>query len=408
MTDVADLTDFFSVVRSPEYVADPYPYFRELRALAPAVETGSGIWLVTRYPDVAHALRDPRLSCDFSSVDLPAAYLRSRGLDERYPLPLNALDPPDHRRIRQAIAPPFVPHLVERMRPAVERTVTEVLDRLAHRRGDVVDLVAEVAYPVPIAVIADMFGIPAADRSMLERWSRAFGAVSDPDPLLTDEQRRAVAGATSEAGEYFGRLIAHRRRHLGDDLMSQLLAGHRRDRAMSIPELLVNGVFLLMVGHHNTVSLIANGLLALLRHPAELARLRDDPALAANAAEELLRYDSPVQTATRFTRDEYQIGGVRIPARRQVMLLLGSANRDEAGFTDPDRLDLSRPQASRHLGLGRGIHACVGGPLARLEAGHTLAALVRRFPGLAQAGEVRRNTPCFALRGMTSFPVRLG
>jgi cytochrome P450 len=401
--------DFFAAVTSPEYITDPYPFLRQLRAREPAVETESGIWLVSRYADVARALRDPKLSCDFTSLEMPAAYLRARGVDERYPRPLNALDPPDHRRIRAAIAPPFVPNLVERMRPAVARTVDHVLDPIANRAGAIVDVVGEIAYPIPVAVIADMFGIPVADRPLIERWSRAFGEVSDPDNLLTDDQRQSVVEATREAGDYFARLLAGRRRAPGTDLMSQWLAAYHASRPMSISELLVNGLFLLMVGHHNTVSLICNGLHALLANPGELDRLRTDPALMDNAIEELIRYDSPVQTATRFTTTiSYNAGGIDIPARRQVILLLGSANRDETAFTDPDRLDISRPTASRHLGLGRGIHACIGGPLARLEAGITLAGLLRRFPDLALSGTVRRHTPCFALRGMTHFPVLLG
>jgi cytochrome P450 len=406
MIHATAMESFFSVVSSPEYIADPYPFFRELRA-EPVIETESGIWLITRYADVARALRDPALSCDFTSVDLPAEYLRARGVDERYPRPLNALDPPDHRRIRAAMAPSFAPNVVQRMRPAVERVVDAVLDDLAS--GSVVDLVADIGYPIPVAVITDMFGIPVADRPLIERWSRDFGEVSDPDVLLTDEQRQAVVGATREAGDYFARLLAARRRAPGEDLMSQWLAASREHRSMSIPELVVNGLFLLMVGHHNTVSLICNGLSALLAHPGELGRLRSNPALMDNALEELLRYDSPVQTATRFTTTAgYNVNGIDIPPRHQVILLLGSANRDEAAFTEPDRLDLSRPGAGRHLGLGRGPHACVGGTLARLEAGLTLTGLLRRFPGLTEAGRIQRHTPCFALRGMTHFPVRLG
>lgn len=406
-TDALSWVDFASVVSDPAYIADPYPFMRRLRADGPAVRTSAGIWLVSRYPDVARAVRDQALSCDFTAVESYAAYFRARGIDERFPLPLNGLDPPDHRRIRAAVAPEFAPPVVARLRPLVTGTVEAVLDGLVARDADRVDLVDEVAYPVPIAVIAQLFGIPEADHPLLRRWSDAFGSVSDPDVILTDAQRRDAAAATREAGAYFGRLLANRRRAPGADLMSRWLAPNSGAGSMSVAELLVNGVFLLIVGHHNTVSLIANGALALLRHPDQMRRLRQDPAVLDNAVDELLRYDSPVQTATRVTRDWYEVDGVRIPPRHQVMLLLGSANRDERGFTDPDRLDLARPEAPRNLGFGRGTHSCVGGPLARLEAGVTLAALARRFPDMRQAGEVTRRSPCFTLRGLTSLPVQL-
>jgi len=396
--------NLLSIVGSSQFADDPYPYFRKLRTTAPVLRTDAGIWLVSRYADVARCVRDKRLSCDFSTIDSYAEYFRARGIDERFPLPLNGLDPPEHGRIRSAVAPEFAPHAVHAMRAAVEETVERVLDDIVAAGRHDIDLVEDVAYPVPIAVIARLFGIPDEDRPTLRKWSEAFGAVSDPDPLLTDDQRRAAAEATREAGAYFGRLLTARRRNPGDDLMSRWLAS----TSMSVAELLVNGVFLLIVGHHNTVSLICNGMLALLRHPDQLDRLRREPALMDNGIEELLRYDSPVQTSTRVTVEPYEIDGVEIPARRQVMLLLGSANRDEAAFAEPDRLDVSRADAVRNLGFGRGIHSCVGGPLARLEAGATLSALVRRFPELAQSGPVRRRVPCFTLRMMTSLPMNLG
>jgi hypothetical protein len=409
VTAGADLatTDFFSVVSTDAYVADPYPFLRRLRQVAPAVPAGSGIWLVSRYADVARAVRDPALSCDFSRLDWYARYFRARGVDERFPLPLNALDPPDHRRIRSAVAPDFHPAAVAALQPVVTSTVHQVLDQLVARGRSEIDLVADLAYPVPVAVIARLFGIPEPDRPRLRRWSHEFGVAADPDRLLTDRQRATAAAATREAGDYFARLLARRRRAPGADLLTSWLAATRGEHPMSVPELLVNGVFLLIVGHHNTVSLIGNGMLALLRHPEQLARLRRDPGLVPDAVDELLRYDAPVQTATRVTTAPYDVDGVVVPPDQQVMLLLGSANRDEREFADPDRLDLGRPEAARNLGLGRGAHSCLGGVLARLEVATTLAALVERFPELSAAGPPTRRVPCFTLRGLTGFPVRL-
>ena len=399
--------DYLSVVATPEYADDPYPILRRLRDTAPAVPAGSGIWLVGRYRDVARAVRDPALSCEFGRLDWYTRYFRARGVDGRFPLPLNALDPPDHRRIRSAIAPEFLPAAVAELRPLVNRTVQQVLDRLPAGGRTGFDLVDEVAYPVPVAVIAALFGIPDRDRPLLRRWSHEFGLASDPDQLLTDQQRAAAAEATRAAGGYFARLLAQRRRSPGADLLTRWLAAARGAHPMSFGELLVNGVFLLIVGHHNTVSLISNGMLALLRNPDQLALLRREPGLLPGAVEELLRFDSPVQTATRVTTTPYDVDGVVIPAGRQVMLLLGSANRDEREFADPDRLDLRRPHAGRNLGLGRGSHACLGAALARLEVAATLAGLLERFPRLVPAGPVTRRVPGFTLRGLTRFPVRL-
>ncbi|PWU50571.1 cytochrome P450 [Micromonospora sp. S4605] len=400
--------DFLSVVGTPEYVADPYPFLRRLRETAPALHAGSDIWVVPRYTDVLRGLKDPALSCDFARLEHYDRYFRARGVDNRFPLPLNALDPPDHRRIRSAITPEFHPAAVDALRPVITETVDEVLDELEARGRTDIDLVDDVAYPIPVALIARLFGIPRADQPLLRRWSHEFGVASDPDAVLTDAQREQAAEATREAGAYFARLVRRRDAVPGGNLLGRWLAASRDDRTMSLPELLVNGVFLLIVGHHNTVSLIANGMLALLEHPDQLDLLRRSPELMPNAVEELLRYDSPVQTSTRVTTGVYHVDGVDIPAHRQVMLLLGSANRDERVFADPDRLDLRRPEAPRNLGLGRGMHSCLGGTLARIEVGAALAALVRRYPGMSLAGPARRRVPCFTLRGLTSLPVRLG
>ncbi len=400
--------DFLSVVSTPEYVADPYPFLRDLRAAAPAAHAGSGIWVVSRYADVVRGLKDPTLSCDFARLDSYDRYFRARGVDDRFPLPLNALDPPDHRRIRTAITPEFQPAALDALRPVITQTVDEVLDDIVASGRTEIDLVDDVAYPIPIRIIARLFGIPPQDQPLLQRWSHEFGVVSDPDALLTDAQRDAAAEATREAGAYFATLVRSRRGTADAHLLGRWLSAARADRTMSLAELLVNGVFLLIVGHHNTVSLICNGMHALLQHPDQLDLLRRDPSLMPNAVEELLRFDSPVQTSTRVTTGTYHVDGVDIPAARQVMLLLGSANRDENVFTEPDRLDLRRQAASRNLGLGRGMHSCLGGVLARIEVGAALAALVRRFPEMTAAGPVRRRVPCFTLRGMTSFPVRLG
>lgn len=410
-TDPRTAIDLTALAHTPGFVTDPYPAYRALRQQGRTIPDASGLWLVPRYADVFAGLRDPRLSCDFGLAPQTAQFFGARGISAELPPPLNALDGVDHQRIRASLVPPFAARAVHALAPVVRAAVTAVLDRLAARAaaGAPVDLVAELAYPVPVAVIAELFGIPPTDHGLLTRWSEAFGAVSDPDPLLTDEQRDAVAAATAEAGAYFGRMLVDRHRRPGSDLLSQWLATARAQRTMNIRELLVNGVFLLMVGHHNTVSLISSGLLALLERPDQLAILRAaGDADLDRAMDELIRFDSPVQTATRFTTEPLLIGDVTVPTGSAVLLLLGSANRDERTFTDPDRVDLTRANAGTHVGLGRGVHACVGGPLARLEAGWALRAVARRFPHLEPAGTPGRRVPSFSLRGVSALPTVLG
>lgn len=398
-------TDFLDGVGDPEYVTDPYPHFARLRATSPAVRTDAGIWLVPRYRDVTAGLRDPVLSCDLARLDRYAGYFRDRGIDERFPLPLNALDPPDHPRIRSAMNREFLPHVVDDMRPVIDEAVASVCAELPDD-GEI-DLIGRVAYPVPIAIIGRLFGLPEADWPLLAEWSRAFGAASDPDALLPRAVRDAATEATRAAGDYFGRMVVARRRNPGADLMSRWLAGPYADRALSLAELLVNGVFLLIVGHHNTVSLIGNGMLALQRHPDALDRLRANPDLLPGAVDELLRYDSPVQTATRVTAADYDVDGVVIPAGEPVMLLLGSANRDQDAFPDPDTLNVTRANASRALGFGRGVHACIGAYLAKVETASTLAGLLRRYRTIEPIAEPRRQVPSFSLRGLAEFRLRV-
>lgn len=397
--------DLFTEVCGPQYAADPYPYLARLRDQGPALRTEQDVWLVTRHADVVAGLRDPALSCDLSRSPAHEEYFRARGIDARFPMPLNALDPPEHRRIRTAISREFVPQAVDRLRPDLDAVVADVVRGLPD--SGVVDLVADLAYPVPIAVVGRLFGIPPEDWPMLERWSRAFGAASDLDLLLGPDQREAATAATAEAGEYFARLVADRRRRPVVDLMGRWLATVRQDRSMTVAELLVNGVFLLMVGHHNTVSLIAGGVLNLLRHPEELARLRADPGLLDNAVDELLRYDSPVQTATRVTTEALDVGGTVIPAGRTTLLLIGAANRDPRAFDDPDRVDVSRAGTRQQVGFGRGLHACLGAYLARIETGQTLRALLARYPEISLAGEPVRPSPSFSLRSLSGLPVGL-
>ncbi len=309
------------------------------------------------------------------------------------------VDPPDHTRLRTLVQKAFTPRVVERLRPRIEALVKEALDE-AEARGSM-DLVADLAYPLPVTVIAELLGVPVEDRSAFRRWSDAL--VGALDPVALTDRRSAVLAARDALHAYLERVVAERRAAPRDDLISRLVEAEEQGDRLSGPELLAMGVLLLVAGHETTVNLIGNGINALLAHPDQLARLRDEPELIEPAVEELLRYDSPVQLTGRVALEELELGGRRVEPGQMLMLLLGAANRDPRVFAEPERLDLGR-DPNPHLAFGRGIHFCLGAPLARLEGQIAIRELVRRFPTLRLAGTPERR-PTVTLRGFASLPL---
>jgi cytochrome P450 len=406
----ADL-DFISVALTPEFRADPYPFFHLLREQEPVHQTPFGVYLLTRHADAAAAVRDPRLSSDERNSELYQAFVESsdepaRGIfgDEMGQAVLLFLDPPDHTRLRGLVSKAFTPRVIEQLRARIEELVNGLLDTVEARGDAHMDVIADLAYPLPVVIICELLGVPAADHVRFQQWSRELAGSIDPQPLRTPEQEERIHTAAEAFVEYFHELIDRRRRDPADDLLSALIAAEEAGDRLSEPELLATALFLLIAGHETTVNLIGNGTLALLRHPDQLDRLRADPSLDRNAVEELLRFDSPVMITQRITLEEYEVGGTTIPARQQIIPLLGAANRDPQAFPEPDRLDLGREGAGRHLAFGGGHHFCLGAALARLEGQIAIGTLVRRFPRLEPAGEpVRRET--FTLHGLERLPV---
>lgn len=386
----------FTVAAKP----DPYPLFAEFRRAAPVhplpMPDGSRLWLVTRYDDVDLALRDPRLSKRVPHVDA-------------LPPPMNTIirhqmlaqDPPDHTRLRRLVSQAFTPRLVTAMEPRIQHVADDLIDRV--RLCEAMDLIDDYAYPLPLTVIAELLGIPAADRAPFRAWSDA--AVADDTGGGPPEAWRTAAMV--EFGEYLGDLFARKRRVPGDDLVSGLVRAADGGDVLSGDELLAMVWLLIVAGHETTVNLIGNGMLALLRHPAQMAMLRDDPGLLPGAVEELLRYDGPVETSTfRFSTADVELPGGTIPAGEQVLVVLASANRDSDRFPDADVLDLRRADP-RHLAFGKGIHYCLGAPLARMEGRIAIGTLLRRLPRLRPA--VRPETlvwrSSLLMRGLRTFPV---
>jgi len=404
--------DFLSLALTPEFRDDPYQFFSVLREHDPVHHTQFGVYLISRHADAASIVRDSRLSNNQRNSELYNSFVRAGGEPEGAMAEMNDvvmlfLDPPDHTRLRSLVSKAFTPKMVERLRARIQLIVDERLDAVVARGDGRMDVVTELAYPLPVVIICELLGVPAEDHATFQAWSSELAASIDPDPLVTPEQQVRINAAGEAFLEYFSELIERRRQSLSDDLLSALIEAEEGGDRLSEDELLGTALFLLIAGHETTVNLIGNGALALLRNRDQLERLRDDPTLDRHAVEELLRFDSPVQLTQRITLDEYQVGDVTIPKGQNLVPLLGAANHDPAEFADPDRLDLGRENANRHLAFGGGHHFCLGAALARLEGEVAIPSLVRRFPNMELDGSPERRDT-FTLRGLTHLPVAIG
>ena len=383
----------------PTFLADPYPVYARLRDEAPVVFIPPR-WVVSRYDDVQAVLRHP----SFGRVGFDGVMLRVFGpgpLYDAFSRWMLFLDAPDHTRLRSLATRAFTPRAVERLRAEVERRVNGLLDDVEANGGG--DLVAALAYPLPVMVICALLGVPDEDHDEFRDWSDALGRalqVTIATPEIIADGNRAAAEVT----EYFRGLVAEHRTHPRDDLLGALIAAEDESGKLSEDELLATCSLMFLAGHETTVNLIGNGTLALLRNPDQLARLRAEPALIPNAVEELLRYDGSVQITSRVTKAPVELAGVEIPAGQVVMGLLGAANRDPSRFPDPDRLDVGRTDV-HHLTFGGGIHFCLGAALARLEGQIAFGALVRRFPHLRLATDEVEWRPNATLHGLKALPV---
>jgi cytochrome P450 len=394
---------------SPRFKADPYPFYALLRAEAPVWRTmlpdKRTAWLVTRYEDVAGVLKDDRFAKDpHNAQDQEQRAERPWVPGFLKPLEQNMLDldDPDHRRLRSLVSKAFTPRLIEQLRGRIESICRQLLD-VMERKGRT-ELVRDYALPLPATVIAELLGIPAKDQRRFHRWSNRIVSISSGRDVW-----RALPAAV--AFVRFLRKMSERRRILPeDDLMSALVQAEEAGDRLSQDELLAMSFLLLVAGHETTVNLIASGTLALLEHPDQLEKLEGDSQLIKPAVEELLRYTSPVEIATeRYTREDLEICGTTVPRGELVLAVLGSANRDEQHFEDPDTLDLAR-DPNRHLAFGRGgVHHCLGAPLARMEGQIAINALLQRFPSLdllVDSGSLSWRRGIF-LRGLQRLPLVL-
>ncbi len=408
-------------MRHPAFRQDPHPLLRELRQSTRVARDVLGIWLVLHHADVSAVLRSSQLSREI---------WRSPGYEQIRPFLADSTmertthqwmvfnDPPKHTRLRRLVGAAFRPGVVEAMRERITAVTDELLDALPAQAGPdgSFDLMTGLAQPLPVRIICDVLGLPHEDFAQTKAWSDALSWIIEP--VVRREQREAAGRAAEEMVAYLRQHVARRRgRPAGDDVLGLMVAASKADEAgnpdeepLSDDELLGNLILMFIAGHETTTNLIGNGMLTLLRHPDELARLRgslgDGSALIRTAIEEMLRYEGSVTTIARHTVEPFTIGDTVVPPGQVLYCMLGAAHRDPAAFADPDRFDIGR-QPNGHLAFGAGIHYCLGAPLARLEAEVAFTRLLQRYPHLEMADTPPSWRKLINLRGLDSLRLRL-
>jgi cytochrome P450 len=395
----------------PRFASDPYPFYRRLRQKYPLRKDPiAPVWVALRYDDVVSVLRDPRFKKEpFISDALPDAARRQFGLPEARdaavegePLAMLFLDPPRHTRIRAVFNKAFVPRTLNALRPRIQQIADGQIDA-GERRG-AMDVIQDLAVPLPIKVIAELVGFPPDDYERLKKWSDDFAAALTINP--TAEKQERSNQSREEMRGYFEQIVANLRAKPQENLICTLLAANENGRLLSPMELFANCTLLMAAGHETTTNLIGNGLLALLRNPDQMKLLRDNPELISSAVDELLRYDSPVQWIARVANEDLELRGQRIKRGDIVIGSLGSANRDPEVFDDPDRLDIKRKNG-KHIAFGHGEHYCIGAMLARIEGEIAIGTVIRRFPKLRLNTRRVKWNRNIIFRGLKALRVQL-
>ncbi len=396
LADLATLAD-------PAVIVNPYPLLARFRAASPFTELDGALVVFGRYGQCSRILRDPRASSERERSRLAPPELVNRDRARSF----LSLDPPDHTRLRRLVASAFTPRVVATLEPRITQITHELLTAASvSAEGGELELVSQLAYPLPVRIISELLGVPPEDHSRFAGWSaRLAHSVQPSFGALDPAERAAAEQAALEFGEYFTELIAVRRARPGDDLLTKLIRAEDAGDRLTVEELIATCVLLLVAGHETTVGLISNAMLALLRNPGQFAALAADQGLAGSAVEETLRYDPPVQLTGRVARRGITIDDVEPADGAVLLLLLAATGRDPAVFCDPDVFDIRRG-AREHLAFAAGPHFCLGAPLARLEATIALRALAVRLagPGLDESALVYK--PNFNLRGPERMVIR--
>jgi cytochrome P450 len=414
--------ELITLLLTPEGRADPYPHYARIRESTPLFRSATGNWIVTRYAECQQVLRAPQFGKASGRDELSQARLDRVGRwgldpDETRALfeffeprqSMLTLNPPDHTRLRSLVARAFTPNTVEALRTHVASLCDGLLDSMAERGEDdeTVDVMTELAFPLSVAVIGELLGVPADDRQQFQDLVRATTVILEP--MASVEQMQGAREARVAMEQYFGELIAERRRRPAGDLLSELIAVSDGSDRLTEDEVVTTAILLFAAGFETTTNLIGNGLLALLRHPDQLERVRSlvrDVRGMQRAVEELLRWDSPVQLDGRMTFEEVELAGHRIDAGQVVMTLLGAANRDPRRFSEPERFDVGRDEGPP-MSFGSGIHYCLGAALARMEGQVCFGRLFERFDRIELRAPDVAYRDRITLRGLAALPVGL-
>jgi len=394
------------VLFTEDFFRDPYPVYRDLlkEGRIHYVDYREGMWAVFSHAECSTVLRDPRLSARRAGTFLlplpPDRRPEFAELARTLGLWMLFFDAPEHTRLRKLMNKGFSPAVAEALRPKIELIVDRMLEPL--RNASEVDLLQQIAYPLPVRVIAEMLGVPEALHEHFIHWSGAIAAFMG-NPRRTVEQTQAAHEAVLALTEFFRQAVAERRRQKGSDLISLLIDIEEDGEVLTEEELYAQCLMLLFGGHETTRNLIGNGMYTLLQHPEEMCELRDNPEQIRTAVEELLRYESPVQYTARITKEEMEICGVQLRAGETVLFMLGAANRDPNQFKEPDRLNLKRTN-NPHLAFGAGAHFCIGNQLARLEGQVAILKMVLQFPRMRLATAQPEWARNFGFRGIKSLP----
>lgn len=393
--------------KDPDFIRDPYPTYDRLRSAAPIFyHEETGLWWCTRYEDVNTLLRDRRfgraLPSSYSHLEdgaptRPAWYRPFLKLGENS---MFDMEPPDHTRLRALVQKAFTPRRVRALGPRIQAIAGALIDDVFSAGR--MDLLQDFAEPLPVTVIAELLGVPQADRHKLRPWSRDIVAMYELDH--SEETARRAVRASREFSDYLHHLAQRRRRDPRDDLITALVFAEEEGDRLSEDELVSTAVLLLNAGHEATVNVIGNGFYALFRHPEQLARLRADASLVTSAVEEMMRYDTPLQLFRRWVREDLTYAGIALRAGMQLGLAFGAANRDPQRFPDPHRFDVVRPD-NDHISFGAGVHYCLGAPLARLELQIAVRTLLQRLPNLHLADPEPQFRDAYVIRGLQSLPV---
>jgi cytochrome P450 len=391
----------------PEALRNPYPMYKALREEAPVSWNELfEAWIFTRYADVDAILMDQRFSVDRSKAQTRFSEMIKQQQEEFGPFSqaptMLTSDPPEHTRLRRLVSKAFTPRAVENLRPRIREIIDTLLDSVSDRSE--FDLVEEIAYPLPVIVIAEMLGVPPEDRADFKRWSDDVVATLG-GPFTPQDVIQKARKSIEEFVEYLAEQIAERRTNPRDDLISGLIAAEDGGQVLSEQEIYSTTILLLIAGNETTTNLIGNAMQSLLENPDQMELLRNEPSLIPSAIEELLRYNGPVQATARVATTDIEVGGVTVKGGQMAMAVLGAANHDPAKYPDPEKLDLRR-NPTDHMGFGDGIHFCIGAPLARAEAQIAFEELLKRYAVIEAAGEPTFGGT-FIIRGPKKLPIHV-